>query len=130
MYKKKKTDKKGWARFDNINPGIFVVKAYHKKFGYGLIHIKIVDQNLEEKIIIPSSLGPKPVTEAKPKTKSLDQSRICYKYCNPYRRKLSIRGNPQTFYGEHYFEVTYNKDKRIKQFRRLMQIIKNHTPGN
>ena len=114
IVQEKKTDKKGWARFDNINPGIFVVKAYHKKFGYGLIHIKIVDQNLEEKIIIPSSLGPKPVTEAKPKTKSLDQSRICYKYWNPYRRKLSIRGNPQTFYGEPYFEVTYNKDKRIK----------------
>ena len=114
VIQEKKTDKKGHVRFDNVNPGIFVLKAYHKKFGYGLIHIRITNQNLEEKIIVPSSLGPKPIREAKPKNKSLDQSRICYKYWSPYRRKLSLRGNPQTFYGEPYYEVTYNKDKRIK----------------
>jgi len=37
-----------------------------------------------------------------------------YKYWNPYRRILDLRGEPQTFYGQDYYEVTYNIDNRIK----------------
>ena len=37
-----------------------------------------------------------------------------YQYWNPYRRVVSQRGEPHTFYGKVYYEVTYNKDNRIK----------------
>ena len=37
-----------------------------------------------------------------------------YKYWNPYRRVLDIRGEPQSFYGQIYYRATYNKDNRIK----------------
>ena len=37
-----------------------------------------------------------------------------YKYWNPYRRVLDLRGKPQSFYGQIYYQVTYNKDNRIK----------------
>ena len=38
----------------------------------------------------------------------------CYLYWNPYRRVLSQKGEPHTFIGKVYYEVTYNKDDRIK----------------
>ena len=38
-----------------------------------------------------------------------------YKYWNPYRRILDLRGEPQSFYGQQYYEVQYNKDNRIKK---------------
>ena len=38
-----------------------------------------------------------------------------YKYWNPYRRVLDLKGEPQSFYGQEYYEVQYNKDKRIKK---------------
>ena len=37
-----------------------------------------------------------------------------YKYWNPYRRVLDLRGEPQSFYGQIYYQATYNKDNRIK----------------
>ena len=37
-----------------------------------------------------------------------------YRYWNPYRRVLELRGEPQSFYGKIYYQVTYNKDNRIK----------------
>ena len=37
-----------------------------------------------------------------------------YKYWNPYRRVLDLRGEPQSFYGQTYYQATYNKDDRIK----------------
>ncbi len=37
-----------------------------------------------------------------------------YKYWNPYRRVLDLRGKPQSFYGQTYFKVDYNKDNRVK----------------
>jgi len=37
-----------------------------------------------------------------------------YQYWNPYRRVVSQRGEPHTFYGKVYYEVKYNKDNRIK----------------
>ena len=38
-----------------------------------------------------------------------------YKYWNPYRRVLDLKGEPQSFYGQEYHEVQYNKDNRIKK---------------
>jgi hypothetical protein len=38
-----------------------------------------------------------------------------YKYWNPYRRVLDLKGEPQSFYGQQYYQVTYNKDNRIKK---------------
>ena len=37
-----------------------------------------------------------------------------YQYWNPYRRIVSQRAEPHTFIGKVYYEVTYNKDDRIK----------------
>ena len=37
-----------------------------------------------------------------------------YKYWNPYRRVVDLRGEPQSFYGQVYYQVLYNKDNRIK----------------
>ncbi len=37
-----------------------------------------------------------------------------YQYWNPYRRVVSQRGEVHTFFGKVYYEVTYNKDNRIK----------------
>ena len=42
-----------------------------------------------------------------------------YKYWNPYRRVLDLRGEPQSFYGQIYYQVTYNKDNRIKTVTRF-----------
>ena len=42
-----------------------------------------------------------------------------YKYWNPYRRVLDLKGDPQTFYGQDYYEVKYNKDGRIKTVTRF-----------
>jgi len=37
-----------------------------------------------------------------------------FRYWNPDRRILDLRGEPQTFYGNPFYEVTYNRDGRIK----------------
>ena len=37
-----------------------------------------------------------------------------YQYWNPYRRVVSQRGEAHTFFGKVYYEVSYNKDNRIK----------------
>ena len=37
-----------------------------------------------------------------------------YKYWNPYRRVVDLRGEPQSFYGQVYYQVLYNKDDRIR----------------
>ena len=42
-----------------------------------------------------------------------------YKYWNPYRRVIDLRGEPQNFYGEVYYQVTYNKENRIKYVTRF-----------
>ena len=42
-----------------------------------------------------------------------------YKYWNPYRRVLDLQSEPQTFYGQDYFEAKYNKDGRIKTVTRF-----------
>jgi len=42
-----------------------------------------------------------------------------YKYWNPYRRVLDLKGDPQTFYGQDYYQVKYNKDARIKTVTRF-----------
>ncbi len=42
-----------------------------------------------------------------------------YKYWNPYRRILDLKGDPQTFYGQDYYQVKYNKDARIKTVTRF-----------
>ena len=39
-----------------------------------------------------------------------------YKYWNPYRRVLDLRGKPQSFYGQTYYQATYNKDNKINLF--------------
>ena len=54
---------------------------------------------------------------AQEKTASNDKairSAEYYKYWNPYRRVVSDRGELHTFLGKIYYEVTYNKDDRIK----------------
>jgi len=42
-----------------------------------------------------------------------------YRYWNPYRRVLSNRGDPQSFYGKIYYQAIYNKDERIKSVTRI-----------
>ena len=42
-----------------------------------------------------------------------------YKYWNPYRRVLDLRGKPQSFYGQIYYQATYNKEGRIKTVTRF-----------
>jgi len=42
-----------------------------------------------------------------------------YKYWNPYRRVLDLRGKPHSFYGQTYYQATYNKDNRIKSVTRF-----------
>jgi len=42
-----------------------------------------------------------------------------YKYWNPYRRVLDLRGKPQSFYGQTYYQATYNKDNRIRSVTRF-----------
>ena len=37
-----------------------------------------------------------------------------YKYWNPYRRVLDLRGEPHEFYGQTYYMAIFNKDNRIK----------------
>ena len=42
-----------------------------------------------------------------------------YKYWNPYRRALDLKGDPQNFYGQDYYQVKYNRDGRIKTVTRF-----------
>ena len=42
-----------------------------------------------------------------------------YKYWNPYRRVVDLRGKPHSFYGQIYYQVTYNKEGRIKTVTRF-----------
>ena len=42
-----------------------------------------------------------------------------YKYWNPYRRVLDLKGDPQTFYGQDYYQAKYNKDGWIKTVTRF-----------
>ena len=37
-----------------------------------------------------------------------------YKYWNPYRRVLDLRGEPQSFFGQIYYQATFNKENRIR----------------
>jgi len=62
------------------------------------------------------------VATEKPKTKQLDNKvggLDHYKYWNPYRRVLDLKGDPQTFYGQDYYQVKYNKDGWIKTVTRF-----------
>jgi hypothetical protein len=61
------------------------------------------------------------VATEKPKTKQWDNKVGAldhYKYWNPYRRVLDLKGDPQTFYGQDYYQVKYNKDGWIKTVTR------------
>ena len=42
-----------------------------------------------------------------------------YKYWNPYRQSIRSSGEPQSFYGQIYYQATYNKDNRIKTVTRF-----------
>ena len=42
-----------------------------------------------------------------------------YKYWNAYRRIVDLRGEPQSFYGKQHYQVTYNKEYRIKYVTRF-----------
>jgi len=42
-----------------------------------------------------------------------------YKYWNAYRRIVDLRGEPQSFYGKQHYQVTYNKENRIKYVTRF-----------
>jgi len=42
-----------------------------------------------------------------------------YKYWNAYYRALDLKGEPQSFYGQSYYQVKYNKDNRIKTVTRI-----------
>ena len=44
-----------------------------------------------------------------------------FKYWNPYRRILEIKGEETSFFGSTYFKVSYNKDGRIKTVTRIDQ---------
>ena len=37
-----------------------------------------------------------------------------YKYWNPYRRVLDLRGEPQSFFGQIYYQATFNRENRIR----------------
>ena len=63
-------------------------------------------------INIPSFLfGLEKTAEVIPTQKTISY----YKYWNPSRRVLDLKGEPQSFYGQQYFQVEYNKDNRIKK---------------
>ena len=42
-----------------------------------------------------------------------------YKYWNPYRRVLEFKGEPQSFFGQTYYRVIFNKNNRIKSVTRF-----------
>ena len=44
-----------------------------------------------------------------------------FKYWNPYRRILEIKGEESSFFGSTYFKVSYNKNNRIKTVTRIDQ---------
>ncbi len=46
-------------------------------------------------------------------------SKRYFKYWNPYRRILDLQGEAESFFGQSYFEVQYNKDDRIKTVTRI-----------
>ncbi len=112
--KGRKTNKKGEFLIKKIEPGSYTLQAIHKKLGTGIAAITVKNKNLQVKITIPSK--PVPQHTVGPQEKKFDQNpgSKYFKYWSPYRRSLSIEGNPQTFYGDSYYEATYNKDKRIK----------------
>ena len=109
-----KTNKKGEFVLKKLEPGAYTLKAVHEKLGTGTAAITVKEKNLQVKITIPS----KPVIQkiVKSKNKELNQNsgNKYFKYWSPYRRLLSLEGNPQTFYGNPYFEATYNIDRRVK----------------
>ena len=42
-----------------------------------------------------------------------------FKYWNPYRRILDLQGDAQTFFGQNYYQVKYNRVGRIKTVTRF-----------
>lgn len=58
--------------------------------------------------------------EQEPPSPKIKGSKVeYYKYWNPYRRVLDLKGEPQSFYGQIYYQVSYNKDGRIKNVTRF-----------
>jgi hypothetical protein len=57
--------------------------------------------------------------ESKDTQKSPPPKTATYKYWNADRRILDLKGNPQTFYGQVYYDVVYNKEGRIKTVTRM-----------
>ena len=55
------------------------------------------------------------IEEEEAKIKEKPFSIEYYKYWNPYRRLLDLKGDPQSFYGQQYYQVFYNKENRIKK---------------
>lgn len=55
------------------------------------------------------------IEEKEAKIKEKPFSIEYYKYWNPYRRLLDLKGDPQSFYGQQYYQVFYNKENRIKK---------------
>lgn len=112
--KKEKTNKKGEFLLKKLDPGSYTLQAIDKNLGTGTTPIILKDKSLQVKITIPSK--PRHQKKERPIDKQFDQNSDSkyYKYWSAYRKSLSIEGNPETFYGIPFYEVTYNKDNRIK----------------
>ena len=109
-----KTNKKGEFVLKKLEPGSYTLQAIHKKLGTGTAAITVKDKNLQVKITVPSEPAPQQTSGSREKQFDQNPGSKYFKYWSPYRRSLSIEGNPQTFYGDPFYEATYNKDKRIK----------------
>ena len=47
-------------------------------------------------------------------SQSLDNQFSYYKYWNPYKRILDFKGDRESFIGDTFYKVSFNKEKRIK----------------
>ena len=64
-------------------------------------------------------LSPILAKDSKDTQKSPPPKTATYKYWNADRRILDLKGDPQTFYGQVYYDVAYNKEGRIKTVTRM-----------
>ena len=114
IIKSVRTNRKGEFIFKKIDPGSFTIQAKHKILGTGTADIVLKNKSLQLKLTIPSKQVSAVAKKSNEKIFHQNPGAKFFQYWNPYRRSLSIEGNPQTFYGKPYFEVTYNKYKLIK----------------
>ena len=95
--KGRKTNKKGEFLIKKIEPGSYTLQAIHKVLGTGTAAVTVKNKNLQVKITIPSKPVPQYTVGSQEKQFDQNPGSKYFKYWSPYRRSLSIEGNPQTF---------------------------------